>query len=470
VTVVPRDASGTLDPPGRDVDLFLGRAVPVGAVAEIGDGRYVATVRGLGGGPLVVRADVDGTTRAQAQIDETPAVDPAKTVARLQPGWVDAADLAGAETVVELSPRDGRGALTPDIEGLDIRLLDPSDGEILVDDRADREIGIFLTLPAQRLADEGPARVEIDGVVLDRVLEMSTWSDADEMRAAIDPARSHAAPFHQTAYADGEDFSDLAIELRDSDGDLLPLGPLVDYASDQMTFVSAATRHDGLQATVRMRTGLVDGQGLVDVLVDGEPTGVQAQIGLLPAIDHDLQAIDVEMCLDETQTPADGVGRIRAEIRPRWEDDGTLVGSNVPLTLSADGVGIPLEYVKPSTYEGWIDVPAEAGTTTVTVSMPGTADTADLWIEFYVLGEYEDHGLPSCTSTGDPAEYPDAGPGDGGLDAGPDGGDADADTDADADDDADTDSDTDRDAGAPAIGAPHFDPRGGGCTCSAAGI
>ncbi len=468
VTVVPRDAAGNPEGAGAVVDLDVVGGALVGGVLDLGDGRYEATLSGSGGAALSVEATADGTSRGTRDLPEIDLVDPARTRVWLEPGYVEVVDLPFERVSLVVSPRTSEGSISDGFVDFEYRLV-TAGGEIAVDETVARTTSMTIYLQAQTLFDDGPATLEIDGEAMPKTIEVVTYVDPSELAEFVEPSRSRIGPFHQTAYADGEDYAWLVATLRDDDGDVVPITGAVGWESDRMTQLETRSSSQGREGRVRMRTGVVAGRADVDVTIDDAIIGVQTWVDLLGPIEHDLSDVVVEMCLDDVYREADGAGTVRLVIRSRF-GDGNLTGSNVPISLRVDDEVLPLDYVRPGTWYGYVPVPAIDGRATLLLEIEGTEKQATAWIEFFPVGDPPgDLGLPQCVSTDGEVVLPDGGPpqdagGDAGSDASPDGGDSDTDADTDVDADADTDADTDVDAGV----AHRFVPGGNGCACRTA--
>ncbi len=471
VTVVPRDVAGGALGAGAIVELSVASGSVTALPVDVGDGSYRATVRGDGTGPLVVSATADGVALGSRGLPEILAVDPARTRVWLEPGYVDEATLAFDQISIVVSPRTSEDAITPGFELFDYRLV-TAGGEIVPDATIVRSASVTMNVPAQTLHDEGPARLEIDGVPLPKDLEVVTYADPAELAAHVDPARSRTGVFHQTAYADGDDMAWVVATLKDADDDIVPVTDVTAWECGEMELLESKITGVGRELRARFRSGLVPGRADLDVTIDGALVGVSTWIDLLGPVEHDVADVEVETCLDDVEREADGVGTVRAVVRARF-GDGNLTGSNVPLTMSADGEALALDYTRPGTWYAAVPVPAAPGRTTIRVTLDGTDDEAQLWIEFFPVGDPpEDLDLPLCASTRDGVVPADAGP-----DTGPDAGsDVDVDTDIDTDADGDSGTDPDRDAGGDDDAGSDPDlpdagryrivgARGGGCGC-----
>jgi hypothetical protein len=455
VTVVPRMADGSLEGAGAVVDLALTRGSVVLDPVDEGDGTYRAVVHGDGGGPLGVEATVDGVARGSASLPEVIPVDPDRTRAWADPGYYPPLELAIERANVVVSPRTSEGDISSGFEGLDYRLYGSGGDEIPIEETVTRSTSIQLLASAQDVYDQQPVRLEIDGVPIAKPIELVTYDDPADLLDYVDPAHTRIGPFMQTAYADGQDYDWVVVSLKDDDGDIVPSTDLVSFESDLMTPVERRLGSGGREMRGRLRVGLVPGRADVDVLIDGAETGVSTWITLLGEVDHDLDRVCLQMCLDDVYSEADGDGNVRVTIVARYTS-GYLVGSNLPLRLEADGADISLDYTRPSQWWGYVPVAAKAGRTTVVASMDGTDSEATAWIEFFPpLEPPGDLGLPQCVDSCDPVELEDAGP----LDASPD-----ADSGSDVDVDVDVDGDAAPDA-APDAAVHVFHVHSGGCDC-----
>ncbi len=449
VTVVPKDAAGVPVGPGHDVDVVALRGTIVDDVADLGDGRYEAVVRGDGGGDLVVSASVDGSARGpDAVVREIAAVDPARTYVRVVPGAVAREDLDATDVSVLVSPRDGLGATTPDARdhvyefvGVGGALVPIEEGE-----GTDR---YSATFPAADFAAQSPVELRVDGVVLDRAADLLVYDDPSEVAAAVDTDRSKLAVYLESAYADGEDYLWVSARLEDAEGDLLPWTAGMAFESAGLT---ADFERGEITREARLRATGAPGTHVVDVTFDGEPIGVSTTAILLEPIEWDPDDLTIEVCLSETWRFADGSGQIQVAVRPRDRHD-LLVGSNAPVALYLDGAEAALTYALPGAYLAAVPVAERPRRSYVQVELVGTERGATTWIDFLGPGDdFEDR--PLCVRDAD--GYTRFSPEDD-LDAGPDA--------APGDPDAAAQPDAGPDGSANDV---HAIARGGGCDCGSA--
>jgi len=457
ITVVPRDSDGTPDGAGHTVSFDLVRATAFGGVVDHGDGRYSMRVRGDGGGPMQATARVDGTPRGETlEVPEIAQVDPDASVVRLLPGWSPSSVLEEdledefADTLVSIlvSPRDGMGNTSPTAHTWDY-VIRAAGGEVPFD-RIPRSGSVTLRMPARRLAEAGPVTIEADGVELSRIAELFTYDDQAELAAAVDPSQSRMGPYLESAYADGQDYTWIEVQLRDEDGDAVPITDRFSYESDLMTLLSSSTHERGEEGKARLRAGLVPGRAIVEVTFDGEPTGVTTWLDLVGAKTRDLENDRLRICLADSVHEANGIGGIGIEI-VAMDDQDFLLGSNYPLVLSIDDVEAPLDYGRPGAYLADVEVPLEPAVLTIETCLAGTDRGATLTLEFHQADvEPIDPDRPYCADL-ERGVCPPA------LDAGPDGGDP---------GDAGREDDAGPSDGGPSDARPgDFRAGGGGCAC-----
>jgi len=478
VTVVPRDAAGRPDGPGHDVTFVAAGAIQDSTVTDHLDGAYSATFQSTGAGAVQVDARVDAAPRGpSAQPASIARIDPDQTTVRLEPGWI-AEDAVDVDIAIQVGLRDGMGNIRTDAVALPYELVG-ANGPVPIDRVGNRSGGASVHVFSGDLLAGCPCDLVVDGVSLGRTIALETFADDEELFAAIDPAASRIGPFIEAAHADGQDYVWVYVELRDAEGDALPMTPRFSWASDRMTLVEQRLLTGGLVGKARMRAGLEVGHALVDVTFDGAPVGVQTFVDLVPAVARDLDQDRIQTCLETAIAPVDGAGTVDVAVSALDEHD-LLRGSGYPLALFLDGDPHPLLYLEPGKYLASIDVPAAPVFLTVQTEVEGTGRGSTLTLEVYDPAEGPvGPNRPRCADVSDDyvrfGEEPDAGPDagvDGGTDAGIDGGPA-----ADAGGDAAVAGDAGGtgDAGAPDAGTTPSDAGpssggvAGGCGCRLGG-
>jgi MYXO-CTERM domain-containing protein len=454
LTAVPRDASGAPDGFGHSVTFDLDGASPIGVVQDQGDGRYGLSVRGDGGAPIGATVRVDGIPRGPAlSVPEIVAVDPAETRVRLIPGWVPTSvwdeDLAkdGRHTYVTVlvSPRDGGGDIHDDGLAFDYEIV--GDAGPVAFERIPRGGGVSLRMFAKVLLEAGDATLTIDGVPIAHRIRLDTYDSDDELRAAVDVSKSRIGPYLESAYADGQDYAWIEAQLRDTDGDSVPMSESFSFGSDEMALVEEFRYGGGEEGKARMRATGAPGRAWIDVTYAGAPIGVGTFVDLLPARPRDFETDRLRLCVDDTAREATGLANIHVEV-VALDDLGQRKGSGYPLRLWLDRAETPLDYRAPGGFLADFPVPSTPELGEVAASLDGTDRGAKLTVEFLEDGATPtDPDRPYCAffEHGFTPPVPPT-PGE---DAGPDAGDAgplDAGTDA-------------------SILPPDLHPQGGGCAC-----
>ncbi|MBI2892404.1 MAG: VCBS repeat-containing protein [Deltaproteobacteria bacterium] len=441
VYVHPMDASGNARGAGLDVSLDVeGGSVSAGP-SDLGDGSYVATVQG-DGGEVTIEARVAGeAVGSPFRSQGVQRIDPVQTSLSVWPGWIMPAEAADTQVEITISPRTALGEIAQPA-GTEVTLRGPSGDVVEPLDVQYRSKSILVTIGAATLHDEGPLDVFLDEAELSRPADLEYYDDPMELLGAVDPARSRLAPYHESVYADGDDFAWLIGELEDSDGDIIAVPDDFQVFSELGAPFGLRVLQGGKQFEAKVRSGIVAGIDHVEVGWGGLGSGVTATVYLVGHPERTLEGVSLDLCLSALHAPADSEATISAMIRPRDARTGLLVGPGVPITVLFDPIegAIATEYYEPGAYRAAIGPVSEPVDAFVHVGLPASGASTRALLSFYdPLEPPLDPPRQECALV-----EPGVGEGDGGADAD---SDADSDGDSDADSDADSDGDTDADAG-----------------------
>jgi len=443
-TVTPRGPDGAMDGPGHAVVLEV-EAAAGGPVADLGDGRYRATLTGSGG-DVVVRVTVDGVPRGGAGYSAALApIDRARSVVRATPAYYRAEDLGIELARILVSPRNGEGTVRDDVHDLDYRLVGGAGEVPLADIDRFRAGTVTLRALAADLESAGPVHIEVDGIRLDTPVEIRAYDEPGELAAFVDPSRSTVGPYFETAVADGTDVAWFAAILRDADGHVVPVPEDAEIRVDEAGF-TAIERFDPEVGHVEFRQRVDDVAGVrtARLFLAGMDTGASGAVVLIPQPPRDLEGAGLTLCLNRTTAVAGYPGEIGFRIQPR-NVDRFLLGSGLEVVADLDGAPTPASYWGAGEYRGSFPIPEGPVDVVVRAELPHTGAIATRTFVAHASGDVPVPPPEPCVDA-----WPDAPTDDAGVDAG-----------------RDPEVDAGPDASLPRSRT--LRPRGSGCRCASAG-